>query len=343
MNPTLFFVFILLFLNISLQISYGFPINVQDESSTQQSNATSSNENEKISTSGSSHSNHFSLDAEANHQITIDKQNQILSLGQSLSLGITNGLISPFVFVNNQISQAASALPSLMAANGAMLGTAIATPIQMGTLAANNIIAGVTGTLVSIPISLVSGGTAQVIGVVETGRHIYTSKVVPMSQRLRPNMTSLIRPLAIVGGANSVLGGIALGTIANGAKRIGQGVEYFGSSLLSAGQGIAGFGSGLSNWSYGVSQLNDVESVLELDELTTTTTTTASSTTIFNSQIELDDQENANQYTETSTSLNDSFLISTQNPLEIIEESNVLNDNSEMIDFTTTNTPILFS
>src|SRR5699024_3339630 len=95
----------------------------------------------------------ISLNSTANHAMTLNAQNDVIQAGQSLSLGITNALISPLTFVNNKISQAVSTLPALMAANGALLGTAIATPIQLGTLAANNVAAGVTGTLVSIPIS----------------------------------------------------------------------------------------------------------------------------------------------------------------------------------------------
>lgn len=65
------------------------------------------------------HSSTFSLDPEANHQVTVNKQTDILAMGHSLSLDITNTLISPFTFVNNKVSQAASTLPAFMATNGA--------------------------------------------------------------------------------------------------------------------------------------------------------------------------------------------------------------------------------
>ena len=130
-----------------------------------------------------------------------------------------------------------------------VLGTAIATPIQLGTLAANNLAAGITGTLVSIPISLVSGGTAQLIGLVESGRQIYNGHLADFTEAVQRNITgALMRPLAVVGGTNSLLSGIALGTLANGTKRVGEGVQIIGSTLTNAGQGIVNTGSKLSGW-----------------------------------------------------------------------------------------------
>ena len=200
----------------------------------------------------------ISLNSTANHAMTLSAQNDVIAAGQSLSLGITNALIKPLVFVNNAIAQGASTLPALMAANGAMLGTAIATPIQLGTLAANNVAAGVTGTLVSIPISIATGGTAQLIGVVETGRELYHGKVAALTQAIQQNLPAVIRPAAIIGGANAVVGGIALSAVSSGMARVGQGVQHLGSTLNNVGQGLAGVGDQLVMWGQADKQVNVV-------------------------------------------------------------------------------------
>ena len=56
---------------------------------------------------------------DVNHALTIDHQNIVINLGQSLSSGITNAIVRPITFFNNLIGSAAGSLPGLFAANGA--------------------------------------------------------------------------------------------------------------------------------------------------------------------------------------------------------------------------------
>lgn len=60
-----------------------------------------------------------SLHHEVNHNLAVEQQNHILHAGQQFSLGLTKTLLRPFTTFNNGISAAASALPSIMAAQGA--------------------------------------------------------------------------------------------------------------------------------------------------------------------------------------------------------------------------------
>lgn len=200
-----------------------------------------------------------SLNSEANHLTTIDRQNSAFKIGQSLSLGITNAITRPLTLFNNHVSSAAGALPGLFAAGGAgkwpfdfrppssnsvslyslALGTAIATPIQMGALAANSFVTGATGTLVSVPISLVSGGTAQLVGLLYSGRQFLQSAM---------GSQEVLQPLAVVAGTNSILAGVGANYLGSGLKLTGQQVEQFGLSVSSAGQQVKHYGSALLGW-----------------------------------------------------------------------------------------------
>lgn len=119
------------------------------------------------------------------------------------------------------------------------LGTAIATPIQMGALAANSFVTGFTGTLVSVPISLVSGGTAQLVGLLVSGKQALQHTL---------GREEILQPLAVVAGSNSILAGIGLNYLSSGIKTAGQRVEQLGLSVTSAGQNIKHFGSVLVGW-----------------------------------------------------------------------------------------------
>lgn len=61
----------------------------------------------------------LAMTPDVNHALTIDHQNSVINLGESLSLGITNAIVRPLTFFNNLIGSAAGSLPGIFAANGA--------------------------------------------------------------------------------------------------------------------------------------------------------------------------------------------------------------------------------
>lgn len=195
----------------------------------------------------------LSLTPDVNHALTIDHQNTVINMGQSLSMGITNAITRPLTFLNNLIGSAAGSLPGIFAANGAALGTAIATPIQLGTLAANAAISGITGTVVSVPISLASGGAAQLVGLVGTGRQLWHSTIGsdPATSPFWANGELWLQPLALVTGANSIMAGISLQALSQGVKNLGLGIERFGVSLTDTGKHAKHLGSILVGWANG--------------------------------------------------------------------------------------------
>lgn len=123
----------------------------------------------------------------------------------------------------------------------------------MGTLAANAAISGITGTVVSIPISLASGGAAQLVGLVGTGRQLWQSTLGsdPNTSRFWQNGEVWLQPLALVTGANSILAGVSLNLISQGVKNLGLGIEHFGVTLTNTGTSAKHLGSVLVGWANG--------------------------------------------------------------------------------------------
>ena len=147
------------------------------------------------------------------------------------------------------------------------LGTAIATPIQLGTLAANAAISGITGTVVSIPISLASGGAAQLVGLIGTGRQLWHSTLGsdPNNSTFWQNGQLWLQPLAVVTGTNSILAGVGLNALSQGVKNLGWSIERFGVSLSNTGKNAKQFGSVLIGWANGkplyASIINETDSL----------------------------------------------------------------------------------
>lgn len=214
-------------------------------------------------------SGELSLEPSANHQVTLEAQNSILSAAEAVSLDLTHRIISPIVWVNNRVSQAAGTLPALMAANGALLGTAIAVPIQSTALAANHLAAAGAGTLVTVPISVVSGGSAGLLGAMESAREFYHSSLRPTLhtayQTLVPAspLPVLVRPAAVLGGAGSVVGGMALGVVSSSVHSVAEGVQSLGGQLAGAGEGIAQWGDALVLWSAEEPEAEEAQEALE--------------------------------------------------------------------------------
>ncbi|KAH9409324.1 hypothetical protein TYRP_010327 [Tyrophagus putrescentiae] len=182
-------------------------------------------------------SGELSLEPSANHQVTLEAQNSILSAAEAVSLDLTHRIISPIVWVNNRVSQAAGTLPALMAANGALLGTAIAVPIQSTALAANHLAAAGAGTLVTSAREFYHSSLRPTL-------HTAYQTLVPASP-----LPVLVRPAAVLGGAGSVVGGMALGVVSSSVHSVAEGVQSLGGQLAGAGEGIAQWGDALVLWS----------------------------------------------------------------------------------------------
>ena len=209
----------------------------------------------------------LSLDSARNHEETLEQQNRILEFGESLSLDLSKALLSPFLALNNGISSAASQLPSFLATNGALIGSAIATPIHLGTLAANNIAAGVTGTLVSIPISIGSGVTAQVIGLAQTGQELVTYKKAEIQKFIEDHAYQLAQPLAAIKGAHAIVQGATMKTIGTAAHHVSGTLQSFGSKLSDAAQVVHHFANQASNYALANHSDYQTEENIDLTQL----------------------------------------------------------------------------
>lgn len=124
----------------------------------------------------------------------------------------------------------------------------VAAPMQLGALAANSIASGVTGTMVSVPISVVSGGTAQLVGLIESGRQLLNTNL-PLI--MLQNSKVVMRPMALMTGSSSVLSGLGLSLVGQGVKTVGNGIERFGFNMASTGNNVKNYGQNLIGWYHG--------------------------------------------------------------------------------------------
>ena len=138
-------------------------------------------------------------------------QTFILSTGKHLSEAITAGIVGPIVLFNSKVAAAAGALPPMLAAKGAIIGAAIATPIEVGAVAGSSIASGVTGKLVAIPISVAAGAAAKFVDAAEEGQHIWDFNVLHSGEILKNGLIKLghiiFKPIFVIGGAKTALTG----------------------------------------------------------------------------------------------------------------------------------------
>lgn len=193
------------------------------------------------------------LSAEKPVKRPLKKETDILNGGKLLSEAITAKIVGPVVIFNSKVAAAAGALPPLLAAKGAVIGAAIATPIEVGAVAASSITSGVTGKLVAIPISLASGAIAKLVGIVETGKEVWEDSVedgkkvvengkeaLKKGQQLFKNGAIklghiVFKPIAVIFGAKTALAGAGLGLAGAKIKGVGVGVEAVGGKMVLTG------------------------------------------------------------------------------------------------------------
>jgi len=187
----------------------------------------------------------------------LHKETVILNTGKKLSEALTAKIVGPRVLFNSKLAAAAGALPPMLAAKGAIIGSAIATPIEIGAVAGSGIVSGVTGKLVAIPISVGAGALAKIVSAADTGKHflevqsasgkqIWDFNVAHGGQVLKNGLIKighvLLKPVAIVVGAQTALTGAGLGIAGTGVKGVGVGMEAVGAKLVASGMLAKGVG-----------------------------------------------------------------------------------------------------
>jgi len=167
------------------------------------------------------------------------KQTFILNSGQRLSEAITAKIVGPIVVFNGKVAAAAGALPPLLAAKGAVIGSAIATPIEIVAVAGSSIASGVTGKLVAIPISVAAGAAAKFVDAAETGQLIWDFNVKHGGQILKNGLIKLghiiLKPIFVIGGAKTALTGAGFGIAGTGIKGVGLGMKKVGAKMVVTG------------------------------------------------------------------------------------------------------------
>lgn len=196
------------------------------------------------------------------------KQTVILNAGKHLSEAITAKIVGPIVIFNSKVAAAAGALPPLLAAKGAVIGSAIATPIEVGAVASSSIVSGLTGKLVAVPISLATGVAAKLVGVVETGKEVWDENAEVMKDGAIKLGHIILKPIAVIVGAQTALTGAGLGIAGSGIKGVGLGMEAVGAKMALTGSKAKGTGALMIGWAFeplikakviGHDVLNDLE------------------------------------------------------------------------------------
>jgi len=174
------------------------------------------------------------------------KQTIILNSGKHLSEAITAKIVGPVVLFNSKVAAAAGSLPPFLAAKGAVIGSVIATPIEVGAVAGSSVVSGVTGKLVSVPISLGAGAVAKFVTAAEEGKQIWDFNVQHGGQVLKNGIIKLghlaLKPVAVVVGAKTALTGAGVGVFGTGVKSVGVGMEAIGAKMVSTGLVAKGLG-----------------------------------------------------------------------------------------------------
>ena len=144
----------------------------------------------------------------------LNQQTVILNGGKKLAEGLTAKIVGPIVIFNSKVASAAGALPPLLAAKGAIIGSAIATPIEIGAVAGSSIASSVTGKLVAIPITLAAGAAAKFVDAAERGEQVVRFNLEHGGEILTDGLIRIgqmiLKPIAIVVGAQTAITGITI-------------------------------------------------------------------------------------------------------------------------------------
>jgi len=191
-------------------------------------------------------SNESSTPSEESEPRPFHKQTTIINGGKHLSEAITAKIVGPVVLFNSKVAAAAGALPPMLAAKGAVIGSMIATPIEVAAVAGSSVVSGVTGKLVAVPISLGAGAMAKFVTAAEEGKQIWDFNVEHGGEVFKNGLIRLghlvLKPVAVVVGAKTALTGAGVGLFGTGVKSVGVGMEAVGAKMVSSGLVAKGLG-----------------------------------------------------------------------------------------------------
>jgi len=174
------------------------------------------------------------------------EQIAILEGGNHLSEALTAKIVGPVLIFNSKVAAAAGALPPLLATKGAIIGSMIATPIQIGAAASSSIASGVTGKLVAVPISIASGAAAKFMSAAQNGEQIWNFNLEHGGEILKDGLIKMghivLKPIAVIVGAQTALTGVGLGVTGTGIKGVGVGMEAVGAKMIATGLTAKGIG-----------------------------------------------------------------------------------------------------
>lgn len=175
--------------------------------------------------------------------ITVINEKKLTSL-------ITAKIVGPVVVFNSKIAAAAATLPAILAAKGAIIGAAIATPIEIGAVASSSIATGVTAKIVAIPVSLLNGATLKLAAAVKAGKKVVALKTLAVKSgavMAKKGVLALghilLKPIAIIAGTKAAVTGAGLGVAGTGLKLAGLGLQKAGSKMVLSGLKSKGAGA----------------------------------------------------------------------------------------------------
>lgn len=170
----------------------------------------------------------------------------ILEAGKDISKALTAKIVGPVLIFNAKVAKAAAALPPLLAAKGAIIGAAIATPIEIGAVVSSKVVTGVTGKLVAVPITLAAGAVAKLADAAQQGEEVVQFNLEHGGEILKDGLIRIghmiLKPVAVVVGAQTALTGAGLGIAGSGIKGVGVGIEVVGGKMLATGLAAKGLG-----------------------------------------------------------------------------------------------------
>jgi len=125
---------------------------------------------------------------------------EVLLKGKNLATGLAAKVAYPLTLPYDFMSQAAAALPGIMAAKGALVGNVLAVPMKFTASASSAIVKGLSHVLVGVPVGVGTGVAAGAAGLIESYNDIQEQKE-RREQCLHPNKCGH-KEVAVIGTAS---------------------------------------------------------------------------------------------------------------------------------------------
>jgi len=126
---------------------------------------------------------------------------EVLLKGKTLATGLATKVAYPLTLPYDFMSQAAAALPGIMAAKGALVGNVLAVPVKLTAAASSAIVKGLSHVLVGVPVGVGTGVAAGAAGLIESYNDIQEQKE-RREQCLHPNKCGHHKEVAVIGTAS---------------------------------------------------------------------------------------------------------------------------------------------